>query len=180
MRYSFVHVPKTGGISILKAIGWKTDHIPAYELDGFRFGFVRNPYDRLLSTYTYFKEKKQKLKARDWWVNRHMDRYNTFEDFVLDMPNRLRLFEQRHLKLQTHYTHYGYKYNLLQFTGRFENLEEDFEKVCNMLNIKHKPLPHLNKSNHVHWENAYTEEMKRLVYEHYFADFKLLDYKKEF
>lgn len=180
MIHNFVHVPKTGGISILDAIGEKTDHIPAFELSGFRWGFVRNPYDRLLSTFTNFKEKKLKLKSCDWWVIRHMDRYNTFEEFVLDMPNKLRLFEQRHLKLQSFYTHYGYRYNLLQFTGRFEQLESDFEKVCEMLSIKHKPLPHLNKTTHVLWENAYTKEMKKIVYEHYMADFKLFEYKKEF
>ena len=38
--------------------------------------------------------------------------------------------------------------------GRFERLQEDFERLCGLLGVeRQKPLPHLNKTQHApYWE----------------------------
>ena len=62
----FIHVPKAGGNSIKKIIGISGGGhctILDYEIFDkhkfyvyFKFAFVRNPWDRFLSAYTYLKE----------------------------------------------------------------------------------------------------------------------------
>ena len=61
-RFVFVHIPKTGGQSIEKSFQWKGLRHRPFEYyenkvvnlkEYFKFTFVRNPFDRLVSSYVY-------------------------------------------------------------------------------------------------------------------------------
>src|SRR3972149_205984 len=79
MKYIFIHISKCAGMSVSSMIPLGIDYLKyehlskyrqhskylEYELtfnkkikDFFIFTFVRNPYDRLLSLYTYWRENK--------------------------------------------------------------------------------------------------------------------------
>ena len=48
--------------------------------------------------------------------------------------------------------------NKMDFIGRVENLENDFEYVCNKLNLKHDFVGNRNKSVHGSYVKYYDKE----------------------
>ena len=66
----FFHIPKTAGISLVKALFGDLDwghrdvnyYINVFDKkrfnDYFKFTFVRNPYDRLFSAYSFLKKEE--------------------------------------------------------------------------------------------------------------------------
>ena len=48
--------------------------------------------------------------------------------------------------------------------GRYENLQESFDKICNKLGLPLQTLTHNNSSTHYAYLNYYDDELKNLVY----------------
>lgn len=166
----FVHVPKTAGQSVEQffmdrlGLDWKQDreqlllqnnpdptsgteklaHLSASEYVDcghisqedfnryFKFGFVRNPWSRLLSEYRY----------------RNYFHHHSFKDFVFNkMPKPGFDDKYRHVMPQYDllFDHQGNQ--LVDFIGRFESLQQDFDLVCEKLGIEDSSLPHRNRSD---------------------------------
>jgi len=177
-RCIFIEVPKTGSTSIRSIVGnplkphqniWQvfnsvnSDTFRAY----FKFGFVRNPWDRAVSLY----ERKEGLQLKS--------RMN-FEQFVEWMqlasctcihpvPHRYQLdwFLSPHGDL------------LLDFIGRYERLDADWAMVAARLGIGNTPLPRLN----VNAERArdytayYTPRTRQIIAERFAIDVEYFGYK---
>jgi hypothetical protein len=166
----FVHIPKTAGQSIEQffmdrlGLDWKVDrealylhhnddpalgteklaHLSAAEYvecghmtagefsSSFKFAFVRNPWSRLLSEYRY----------------RNYFHHRSFKDFVLHkMPSPGFDDKYRHVMPQYDML-YDKEGNLLvDYVGRFETLQQDFDLVCEKLAIEDSRLPHRNPSD---------------------------------
>ncbi len=166
----YVHVPKTGGQSVeqffidLLGLDWDRDragllikrnenqgcgteklaHLSASEyvacghVSGedfsalFKFSFVRNPWSRILSEYRY----------------RNYFRHQSFRDFVLNkLPEPGWGDDYRHVMPQYDMLHDGQGKLLVDFVGRFETLQQDFDRVCEKLGIPESRLPHRNRSD---------------------------------
>ena len=65
---------------------------------------------------------------------------------------------------------------LVDFVGRFENLEEDFGKVCSAIGAN-ADLLHLNQSRHGDYRLHYTEYTRRLVEEAWAEDVQFFGYQ---
>jgi len=178
LKAIFIHTERTGGVSIRKhllnyetnfeRIG-NTKHYTAQETKEkvgklwhqyFKFGFVRNPYDRLVSWYFACKKNK------DVWKNSlaiHVNNCKTFEDFIYN-PHKQILIPQYK------------KVEGLDFIGKFEKYEEDFMELCIQLNIPYKYLQ-VNTSLHSHYRKYYTSEMIKIVRERFKEDFKRFNYE---
>ena len=65
----------------------------------------------------------------------------------------------------------------VDFLGRFENLQNDFSKLCLNLNISYPPLPHLNKSSHRQYSSYYNKECREAVHDRFIKDIEYFDYK---
>jgi hypothetical protein len=98
----------------------------------FKFSFVRNPWARILSEYRY----------------RNYFQHRSFRDFVLNkLPRPDWDDKYRHVMPQYDMLHDNNGKLLVDFVGRFESLQEDFDKVCDHLGIEESQLPHRNRSD---------------------------------
>jgi hypothetical protein len=51
----------------------------------------------------------------------------------------------------------------INFIGSYENLQEDFNSVCNQIGIPPYELPHYNQSQHKDWSEYYDDELIEFV-----------------
>lgn len=170
----------------------------------FKFSFVRNPYDRIVSSYVYQKESilnfyiecETKQKRFPYEATLYPEFENVkcladleeLYDFDYFMSYIKRIFDYNqimaddsHYLPQIHFTHkpvsQTYFVKTLDFIGRFENLKEDYAKVCKFLDVQPKNLPHLKKGNRKHYKDYYSDETKALVTELYKDDIINFGYK---
>jgi len=184
----FVHIPKTAGKSILTVLLEQDScgHIPVldyrifdrYKFETyFKFAFVRNPWDRFLSAYTYLK--KGGISSYDKiWSKTYLSNYEDFESFVLDLQDitiAKKIIKGVHFRPQYDFV-CDYKFNIkVNFIGKMENIDDDFEYVANKLG-KIVKIPHLNKSVHKDYRDLYSHKMKQIVYNLYEKDIKIFGY----
>ncbi len=175
-RCIFIEVPKTGSTSIRQIIGHPhKPHLNICQIQGmtdperfsayFKFGFVRNPWDRLVSLY----ERKEGLQ-----VKAHM----SFEEFIdwakfasctciHPLPHRYQFdwFVDPHGNM------------LMDFVGRFERLEQDWATICSRLGIT-QPLPHANANPRAkHYTEYYSTRTRDVVAERFKVDIEYFQYE---
>ena len=191
-KYIFVHIPKCGGTSIEKILldnenvecNWdcrlplnslSRENKHKYKLGHrswqhqisifpektqqtfFSFTFVRNPWDRIVSSWRYHKQV----------LKREYD-LKTFARLPRD-NKQVGLY---HLDTQVSFININ-----TNFIGRFENLQHDFNIVCDKIGISRKVLPHKNKSKHKHYTEYYDDETREIVAERYAQDIEQFGYK---
>ena len=191
-KYIFVHIPKCGGNSVNKFIRRKNisviDHNiraknfkylkdrVAENLKGYVFTFSRNPWDRLVSAYFYLRQGGYITKDKIDY-DKYLSHYSTFEDMVLNWNDNL--FNQLHFMEQYKWICDSNGELIPDFIGRFENLQEDFDIVCDKIGIPKQKLPHKNKSKHKHYTEYYNDETRQIVAEKYAKDIEYFGYKFE-
>jgi len=197
-KYVFVAVAKTACTSIQRSLGNYIDHQTLFDgtiardpppeiyhmclkdilnkhpdaKDYFKLGFVRNPYDRLVSAYYDFRNS---VTHREWAYPIY--KYEGFRDFVLDL-NDGPCKDFIHLRPQYDYLEYEDSIGV-DFIGRFENLLDDFRSTVSRLGLNARELPHWRNSGRQHsWQSEYDEETTEVVYEFYKKDFEQFGYEK--
>lgn len=178
--------------------------IPRHEFsEAFTFAFIRNPFDRIVSSFCFQKqlllnyyaecqnENKQFVHDRkhhpDFAMVQSIADLRDMFDFEYFLKYIMRCFdsggylaEDSHYVPQIYFTHkvHGNLFvKSLDFIGRFENLENDYLKVCKFLEIAPKDLPHLKKGDRKHYREYYNDKTKRLVTELYKDDIINFEYK---
>lgn len=182
----FVHVPKTGGVSIAKSLfgnlGGGHATVKEYETafqenyeQYFKFSFVRNPWDRIYSAFCFLKDGGFDIGDKIWTQNN--EKYLTsFETFILGWLSEESIKTKIHFLPQIYFLKNSFNKIDLDFIGRFEKLDEDFEAICSRLKTKEK-LQHLNWSKRsVDYRNAYSVAMRKKVHEIYNEDISLFKY----
>lgn len=138
--------------------------------NSFKFCFVRNPYDRTVSLFHHFKRKKNRLP----------DNIITFNDFCNYIYNEkvspIGLYNYK--KLSQCNPQYLWIPKKIDFIGRFENLQNDFNYICDKIGIEKTELPWKNKSKRDDYKSYYDKETKELIYNFYKEDFKKFGYDK--
>jgi hypothetical protein len=152
----------------------------------FKFTFVRNPWARLVSQY-YFNRSKNDKDGLD----RTLYRNSTFLDFVKSNKefylsshwcSYSPTLEKLHTKKYPFVNQIDWITNQsgeiqVDFVGKLENLQDDFNIVCDKIGIPSQKLPHKNKSKHKHYTEYYNEETKQIVAEKYARDIEYFGYK---
>ena len=182
-----IHIPKNGGTSIRTGFfkgeyeGPKLGMIPEDWEKYFKFCFVRNPYDRLISCWKMFTSG---MSNTNWQfpVDAKPDMsLKEFLGIVMDesIPYDEKVRKRYEVKIRHHAIPQTHPYNCLQladFVGRFENIEEDFRKVCNHLGIKGE-LPHWNMTERDGYQRYYDDETRKIAEEYYGEDIRQLQYQ---
>ncbi len=129
----------------------------------FKFCFIRNPYDRLISGWYHVNKYKIPL---DNYLN--IKTYCNDVDYIhVFMPQVKHIINEKG-KMG------------INFIGRFENLEEDFQLVLKKLGVKrilHTPTKTMNVRDHKHFSEYYTPSILTKVNQILREDFLMLPYK---
>ena len=179
----FVHINKTAGSSVEHAFGVYPDdqHNTAKEYikelssrkwsTHFTFSFVRNPFSRIVSAW-----------KTPWVSKNEFDKFSKFvKDFCIK-PSNYNFFRWSHvmsvfdprMKL---FNDQGDQ--LVNFIGKMESYQSDFNTVCDEIGIPRQKLPHKNKSKHKHYSEYYNEETREIVGKKYAKDIAHFGYKFE-
>lgn len=138
------------------------DELPADVYDGFfKFAFVRNPWDWLASTYNYLRSTPSHRHHRRVAAMKSLDEYADFEI-------------ARGKRSQAAFVCDGDEV-IVDFVGRFESLQEDFETVCQRIGVAVE-LPHVNRTDHGGYRDQYSDGLIEKVGEHWARDVRLFGY----
>lgn len=187
----FVHISKTGGSSMhsyLRQIGGtKHDQLSTTlkqnldfdtKYENYRkFSIVRNPWDRVLSAYSFYKSRK----VTDFLLDKDIE----FNDWIkiVYKPKHKNL---THHKLSVQLLQIGNQYDWLtdhrnkinmDFILRFENINKDFDEFTQKFNLPPKKFPHQNKSKHKHYTEVYDSESIDIVSKFCKKDIEYFKYK---
>jgi chondroitin 4-sulfotransferase 11 len=145
----------------------------------FKFAFVRNPWERMVSWYEFMCKQVHKIESEKY--NNVATNYAPYKKMcLLGFDGYIRF---QHEKKNSGFFGYERYYsdkngnNLLDFIGKLENLQEDFNTICDKIGIPRKQLPHKNKTKHKHYTEYYDEETKHIVAERYAKDIEYFGYE---
>jgi len=200
-RFIFVHIPRTGGTTISSFFGFTNpthqafaglpkcatlqEYIKVHPKFAyyFKFAFVRNPWDKVVSEYKWAKSDLNRNKSG---IDPYMlvnNGINNFKDFVKkdgtilcglnhQMP-QYKFLEAQRVKVD--------------FIGRYENFRSDFESVLQQFKIK-KPTklfkilacenPNEQKK-FTHYSQWYDQETRDIIGERYRVDIRKFKYSFE-
>jgi hypothetical protein len=186
----YVHIPKCAGNSVAEGIFGPSIIVDRHmtlwayqmvlgplEYRGFwKFTIVRNPWDRLLSAYLFLKNGGFNKFDNDW-AQSNLAQYRNFREFVIDWVNIENCRSWVHFIPQNEFLRVGGKVQI-DFVGRFESLEEDFQKICNHLNIcRDLPKVNTNPKRSGHYREYYDEETLQIVKNVYLDDIEQFNYE---
>jgi hypothetical protein len=182
----FVHIPKCAGISINKSLfgnlagGHTTleQYVNIFEpklfQSYFKFTFVRNPWDRVVSAYCFLNKGGFNQWDKDFY-EKELAPYQNFSDFVKNWLTHENIFKHHHFKPQ--YTYIVDKYHKVSvdYIGYFETIEQDYQYIANKMGVNTL----LEKKNIVlrdDYKSFYNQETKDIVADIYQEDIKLFNY----
>jgi hypothetical protein len=197
----FVHVQKTGGRTVNQAL-WDnvrgveiicSRHTPLAraiekhpELGGyFAFGFVRNPWDRLVSWYSMIAKAHttplhdDHLTRNRFWqaVRADLPDFETFiRKGVGDPDFRPKRF-QRLRRPQAAFFDDATGNRARGFIGRTERLEADLTIGLDMLGISVPAVPRVNVGDHRHYRDYYNAGLRDIVASVYRRDIEEFGYE---
>ena len=184
----FIRIPKCGtqaiSTSLFGNLGYGHRTIMQYRLfydpstfqNYFKFAFVRNPMTRLASAYFFLR--KGGFSRRDKAFNESvLSKYVDFEDFVLHGLSSQDIATYIHFLPQWHFVCDSKGRLAVDFVGKIEQADQDFEYVCSRLGVK-KTLSKRNvtQGKIQPYEEMFTDEMKKVVEHVYSKDFELFGY----
>lgn len=193
-NYAFFHIPKTAGQSILTALGYEAkqrfphnagyhtipkNFVEKLDIKGFdkifSFAIVRNPWERMHSMYHYVC-KSDNYKTRDYTKRyRSMGFNNWMVEECTTFCKSQGWYDNDYIFQQVDWTTYNGK--PISFVGRYENLNVDFEFICNKIKHPYVKLPHIHKTDKPNYRDEYNSEGYDKVIELFSKDIEVFDYK---
>ena len=141
------------------------EKMPAIFDSYFKFAFVRNPWDWLVSLYYFFRQNKRDPRHDkamaisfpdfvEWQIEEQIQRQL---DFITDTAGNI----------------------IVDFIGKYETLNQDYEYVIHKLSIDAPSLPRMNVSNarkNRDYRRFYTDAAYEMVLNYFQDDIKTFNY----
>ena len=200
---TFIHIPKTGGSSLLV---WSENHIDNFVYYkkhcsvkeakshwnnvGFTFSFVRNPYDRMVSYFEFLGQnaksridarlsgKKVKRNSSDE-VDQALVAYyslgfeNWLEDLLAKKDNAYNLGKFQFERSSPYCCWLDDDVDLII---KIENIQSEFKKIQKILDC-YQALPLHNTSNHENYKNYYNNRTRFIIEKLFAQDLERFDYE---
>jgi len=182
----FIHIPKTAGVSLLKAIygdvtlsGHRNFYFNRIALNiknekYFSFAFVRNPWDRLYSSFKFLEKGGINIHDKNAY-EMYLSQYKNFEDFVINGLDRKIIYEITHFIPQSEFICNNKGKVLVDYLGKFESLNQDIITLSKKLK-KEIIMGHHNSNSKQDYTNAYTDKMIAKVQDIYKKDIDIFNY----
>ena len=136
---------------------------PTIWRDYFKFGFVRNPYDRFVSVCAMLNKRNPGYRGNERAFMKRAFGFPRFRQRVLVRPQVDMLVDDT--------GELG-----MDYLGRYETLERSFAEVCRRMGVAEVELEKSNASEHGAYSTYYDDELLALVTGFYRRDFEDLDY----
>lgn len=199
-KFLFVHVPKTGGTSVARALDPWVVHppltawnkllsrfhlqkdpakvrlrvhgsladayaqLPSDFADSlFKFAFVRNPWDRLVSEYSFILARDNHPRHKEVKALPDFLAYLRYERERARGRSQARMLAAPTGRAE------------IDFVGRFENLAADFSEACRRMGVDAE-LPHLNKTKHRDFRDFYNAQTRDYVAEAWADEISAFEY----
>ena len=181
----FFHIPKAAGTSVCMALfGYQVGHLsfeqlyysnPKKAMTYFKFTFVRNPWDRLVSAYHFLLAGGMNANDSNWGRD-NLTQYVDFNDFVKNWLNEKNVNTYIHFIPQHRYVESSNGVVKVDFVGKTETLSKDIEVVTQKLG-KQIHLEKTNESKHGLYIDYYNQASIDIVSRVYQRDIELFGYK---
>lgn len=196
-RLIFIHVGKTAGHSIQKAlepyfsddyalIRWLRARKALQHCHTFPNHIVARDLRKKLSPMLYDHYFFKFAFVRNPW-EREVSRYhfilNCTRHYAHEQTRRMSGFEEYlrafRLPSQSDYLTDRKGQLIVDFVGRYERLREDFQYLCRKLNIPEPKLPRTHITEHLHYSQYYNEDTRQMIADRYQQDIRLFGYRYE-
>ena len=136
----------------------------------FKFAFVRNPWDLQVSSWHHLRKERPHL-VKD------IPDFPSFIRWKLDPERPYQYHIDTSIERQVDYLKDLDGTILVDFIGKYENLQEDYEEVCRRIGIKPPPLPHKRQAKgRTAYSDYYDEETRTLVADFFREDIETFGY----
>ena len=115
----------------------------------FKFAFVRNPWERLVSEYEFIRRRPDHGRYSKV-IKMDFKSYIVYQSKRYD-AHQINMLADKNGNL------------LMDFIGKFENLYEDWGRVTDKLGIENKQLTHRKKAGIKDYDSYYDDETRALV-----------------
>jgi len=140
--------------------GYNLTYEPYKYNDFFKFAFIRNPFDRLVSCY-FNKVHKRENNVLSFDPNMS---FKDFVEMVYRTPDEV---ANIHFRSQSKLMPKN-----MDFIGKLEKFDEDINCVLNKLDIQIDNIPRINTTTRKHYSYYYNRKLIDMVKQRYEVDLK--------
>lgn len=180
-KFIFVHIPKNGGSSLthMLSMGGGIFTIKDFSTvlnidDYYKFTIVRNPFDKIVSAFTYLRSGKEPVDRPFYDIT---TKFKDVNDFIINYLNvgdnlyKIAHFTPQNLWLKINGV------NKMDYIGRLEDYDESVKTICDSIGVNIKSVIHTNKSNRGEYRKYFNDESVKIMNNLYKDDLKEFGYE---